>query len=202
MPPAPQAVAPRQSALFARWLGSSVLVLEKAPQPGGTARKAAFWYWVPNNQPMRDPGLEDPKPDCLRYMARLARPQRYDPDSPHFGLTEWEYASLRGHLRQRLAGHRAAGRARRGRDQDRAPVQRVVRDAGGWSAWRRPPRRPGPRRPGPPHPRPVRGRQLRRLRLAQAYWAGGATLGPILALAHRAASAAHAERVAGPQPVS
>jgi hypothetical protein len=37
---------------------------------------------------------------------------------------------------------------------------------------------------------------------AQAYWAGGATLGPILALAHRAARAAHAERVAAPQPVS
>jgi 3-oxosteroid 1-dehydrogenase len=37
---------------------------------------------------------------------------------------------------------------------------------------------------------------------AQAYWAGGATLGPILALAHRAATAAHAERVAEPQSVS
>ena len=37
---------------------------------------------------------------------------------------------------------------------------------------------------------------------ARAYWAGGATLGPILALAHRAARAAHAERVAEPQPVS
>jgi predicted oxidoreductase len=36
----------------------------------------------------------------------------------------------------------------------------------------------------------------------RAYWAGGATLGPILALAHRAARAAHAERVAEPQPVS
>ena len=37
---------------------------------------------------------------------------------------------------------------------------------------------------------------------AQAYWAGGATLGPILALAHRAATAADTERVAAPQPVS
>jgi hypothetical protein len=37
---------------------------------------------------------------------------------------------------------------------------------------------------------------------AQAYWAGGATLGPILALAHRAATAADAERVAEPQPTS
>ncbi|HEV2895157.1 MAG TPA: FAD-dependent oxidoreductase, partial [Actinomycetota bacterium] len=80
------------TALFARWLGNRVLVLEKAPQLGGTAAKAAFWYWVPNNQPMRELGLEDPKDDCLRYMARLARPQRYHPDAPRFGLTEWEYA--------------------------------------------------------------------------------------------------------------
>ncbi len=80
------------TALFARWLGDSVLVLEKAPQLGGTARKAAFWYWVPNNKPMRDLGLEDSKRDCLRYMARLARPQRYDPEAPLFGLTQWEYS--------------------------------------------------------------------------------------------------------------
>ena len=31
---------------------------------------------------------------------------------------------------------------------------------------------------------------------AQAYWAGGATLGPIIAFAHRAATAAHAEQPA------
>jgi 3-oxosteroid 1-dehydrogenase len=80
------------TALFARWLGDHVLVLEKAPELGGTARKAAFWYWVPNNRPMRELGLEDPKDDCLRYMARLARPHRYRPDAPRFGLTEWEYA--------------------------------------------------------------------------------------------------------------
>jgi predicted oxidoreductase len=47
------------TALFTRWLGNRVLVLEKAPELGGTARKAAFWYWVPNNQPMRELGLED-----------------------------------------------------------------------------------------------------------------------------------------------
>ena len=80
------------TALFARWLGNRVVVLEKAPELGGTARKAAFWYWVPNNRPMRELGLEDPKEDCLRYVARLARPHRYRPDAPRFGLTEWEYA--------------------------------------------------------------------------------------------------------------
>ncbi|HEX5349193.1 MAG TPA: FAD-dependent oxidoreductase [Pseudonocardiaceae bacterium] len=79
------------SALFSRWLGNEVILLEKAPELGGTARKAAFWYWVPNNEPMRALGIKDEEEDCLRYMARLSRPQAYDPDSPTFGLSQWEY---------------------------------------------------------------------------------------------------------------
>src|SRR6185295_8504608 len=67
------------SALFARWQGCSVLLLEKARELGGTARKAAFWYWVPNNAAMRASGMADPRADCLRYMARLSRPESYDP---------------------------------------------------------------------------------------------------------------------------
>lgn len=31
------------TALFSRWLGDEVILLEKADQVGGTARKAAFW---------------------------------------------------------------------------------------------------------------------------------------------------------------
>jgi 3-oxosteroid 1-dehydrogenase len=30
------------AALFSRWLGNEVILLEKAPELGGTARKAAF----------------------------------------------------------------------------------------------------------------------------------------------------------------
>lgn len=80
------------SALISRWLGNSVVILEKAAAPGGTTQKAAFWYWVPNNEPMRAMGLTDPKPDFLRYVARLSQPQRYDPQDPQLGLTAWEYA--------------------------------------------------------------------------------------------------------------
>jgi predicted oxidoreductase len=83
------------SALFARWLGNEVVLLEKAPQLGGTALKAAFWYWVPNNEPMRAMGVEDREEDCLRYMARLSRPHQYDPDSPTLGLSQWEYEQCR-----------------------------------------------------------------------------------------------------------
>ena len=32
------------TSLFSRWLGNTVLLLEKAPGLGGTTRKAAFWY--------------------------------------------------------------------------------------------------------------------------------------------------------------
>jgi 3-oxosteroid 1-dehydrogenase len=80
------------TALFARWQGDDVVLLEKAPELGGTAKKAAFWYWVPNNEPMRAAGLTDDKDDFLRYVARLSRPTRYDPTSPTLGLTDWEYA--------------------------------------------------------------------------------------------------------------
>jgi 3-oxosteroid 1-dehydrogenase len=83
------------AALFARWLGDDVILLEKAPELGGTARKAAFWYWVPNNRPMREAGIEDPEEDFLRYTARLSRPQQYDPSSPTLGLSAWEHAQIR-----------------------------------------------------------------------------------------------------------
>ncbi len=79
------------SACFTAWLGNKVLVLEKADKIGGTILKAAFWYWVPNNEPMKAMGLKDRKEDCLRYMARLSHPETYDPKHPRYGMTEWEY---------------------------------------------------------------------------------------------------------------
>lgn len=80
------------SALFSRWLGNSVMVLEKAASVGGTAAKAAFWYWVPNNAAMRAAGITDSKPDFLRYVARLSRPETFDPEAPKFGMSDWEHA--------------------------------------------------------------------------------------------------------------
>jgi len=79
------------AACFSAWLDNKVLVLEKSPELGGTTKKAAFWYWVPNNEPMRAMGLVDKKDDCLRYMARLSRPEVYDPGHPRFGMSQWEY---------------------------------------------------------------------------------------------------------------
>jgi hypothetical protein len=83
------------ASLFSRWLGNEVILLEKAPVLGGTANKAAFWYWVPNNAQMQGLGIDDPEQDFLRYCARLAAPERYDPSSPTLGLAQWEYDACR-----------------------------------------------------------------------------------------------------------
>jgi 3-oxosteroid 1-dehydrogenase len=85
-------VAGLATALLSRWQGNDVLVLEKAGRLGGTTRKAAFWYWVPNNAAMRAAGTKDPKKDCIAYMARLSRPEVYDPKAPKFGVPAWDYA--------------------------------------------------------------------------------------------------------------
>ncbi|MFL6189988.1 MAG: FAD-binding protein [Actinomycetes bacterium] len=201
------------TALFARWLGNRVLVLEKAPELGGTARKAAFWYWVPNNQPMRELGLEDPRDDCLRYMARLARPHRYRPDAPRFGLTEWEYAVCEAIYdgaspATELLAERGALPYRHCAPvpdywcelpEDKVPT-------GGTLDTKAGPKATPDGQVLDDQDRPIPGLygvgNCVASASAQAYWAGGATLGPILALAHRAARAAHAERVAEPQPVS
>jgi 3-oxosteroid 1-dehydrogenase len=79
------------SALFSRWHGNSVMLLEKAATLGGTSFKAAYWYWVPNNEGMKAAGIEDSKPDFLRYVARLSTPQTFDLNHPRYGLSEWEY---------------------------------------------------------------------------------------------------------------
>lgn len=80
------------AALFSRWQGNEVTLLEKAPQLGGTANKAAFWYWVPNNAAMRAAGVADSQEAFVKYVARLSRPLSYDPDSPTYGQSPDEYA--------------------------------------------------------------------------------------------------------------
>jgi len=79
------------SALFNAWNGEQVILLEKAPEVGGTTIKAAFIYWVPNNGPLRESGQVDDEADFLRYAARISRPEKYDPNSPTLGQTQWEY---------------------------------------------------------------------------------------------------------------
>jgi succinate dehydrogenase/fumarate reductase flavoprotein subunit len=79
------------TALHAHELGAKVVVLEKASQIGGSARKAVAGMWVPNNRFMQAAGVADRKADALVYMARMARPLLFDRSDPFLGLAQWEY---------------------------------------------------------------------------------------------------------------
>ncbi len=74
--------------------GAKVVVVEKSPAWGGTTAKSGGWYWIPNNSLMRKAGLEDPREDAIRYMARLAYPTKYMAGGPTLGLSQLEYNLL------------------------------------------------------------------------------------------------------------
>src|SRR6059058_4332343 len=75
------------AALNAAAHGANVVILEKATEPGGTMKKSAAWYWIPNNTSMRDDGLVDERDDFVRYCARLARPHAFDASADDYGLS-------------------------------------------------------------------------------------------------------------------
>ena len=82
------------AATTAHNLGSSVVMLEKATTVGGTTAKSGGVYWIPNNSIMTGAGVEDPKDDAIRYMARVAYPQLYSADDAHYGLSDDTYGLL------------------------------------------------------------------------------------------------------------
>lgn len=79
------------AAVMAGEAGNDVLLLEKAGDPGGTTAKSGGGYWIPNNPAMQEMGLEDPRDDALKYMARYSYPKLYNPDDPQLGLPQNEY---------------------------------------------------------------------------------------------------------------
>src|SRR4051812_6083352 len=82
------------TALTAAAHESDTLLLERADELGGTTRKSAAYFWIPNNRFMRAAGINDPRPQALEYMARLSRPDTYRPDHATLGLPKWEYEAL------------------------------------------------------------------------------------------------------------
>lgn len=82
------------AAITANQNGDKVLVVEKAPIAGGTAMKSAGVLWIPNNFTLKAKGIEDSKPDCLRYMARFSYPERCNPRDAYLGVTKGEYQLL------------------------------------------------------------------------------------------------------------
>lgn len=79
------------AAVTARQAGAEVIMLERAESLGGTTELSGNEYWIPNNSKMRAAGKTDPREDALKYMARLAYPQLYDPDLPNLGLEQINY---------------------------------------------------------------------------------------------------------------
>ncbi len=82
------------AAVFARLAGAAVLMVEKADYYGGTTAKSQGGYWIPNNSLMRERGIADPRDAALRYMARLAHPESYDPQQPALGLAARDFALI------------------------------------------------------------------------------------------------------------
>ncbi|MCU1461854.1 MAG: fumarate reductase/succinate dehydrogenase flavoprotein domain protein [Acidimicrobiales bacterium] len=74
--------------------GSRVVVLEKAADPGGTTAKSSGAYWVPNNSFLRQRGIDDPRDDAVKLMARISYPFMYDPEAPRLGLPERAFRLL------------------------------------------------------------------------------------------------------------
>lgn len=104
--------AASSAALFAHEAGARVLMLEKAARAGGTTARSAGGIWIPNNSLMRDMGLEDPREDCLRFMARVAHPALYNARDIRLGLPQNEYdllAAFYDHAAPMLEALRAMG---------------------------------------------------------------------------------------------
>ena len=113
------------AAVFARQAGAAVLMVEKADYYGGTTAKSQGGYWIPNNSLMRGRGLADPRDAALRYMARLAHPESYDPAAADAGSGGARLRADRDLLRPRGAGGRARWTPRRAAHRRSSPAARA-----------------------------------------------------------------------------
>ena len=74
------------AALIAQENGDSVVMLEKAPIPGGTSAKSAGVLWIPNHFVLRARGIDDKREDCVRFMARFSYPEKFNASLPDLGI--------------------------------------------------------------------------------------------------------------------
>jgi 3-oxosteroid 1-dehydrogenase len=82
------------AAIAARHLGAKVAILEKGTYVGGTTLVSGGVSWIPNNSVMRARGLEDPRKDAIKYMAKYSWPHLYNPDDEKLGLTDHDFAMI------------------------------------------------------------------------------------------------------------
>ena len=80
------------TACFSAWLGNKVLLLEKAPELGGTTTEGRVLVLGAQQRADEGDGASRTREeDCLRYMARLRGPRSMTRPIPRFGMSEWEY---------------------------------------------------------------------------------------------------------------
>lgn len=79
------------TAITAKSRGAEVIMVEKAAIHGGTTLRSGGGFWIPNNRFQKEKGIQDPKDDAIKYMARYSFPHLYNPDDPRLGLPENEY---------------------------------------------------------------------------------------------------------------
>ena len=84
-------IAGTAAALGAASKGASVIMLEKMPFKGGTTAKSGGVFWIPNNPWLQSEGIKDERKDAMRYMVRLAHPQRYVASDEHLGISKNEF---------------------------------------------------------------------------------------------------------------
>ena len=102
------------TALFARWLGNSVLLLEKAPRARRDRRQGRLLV-LGAQQPAdaRARAWRTPRTTACATWPGCRGRSATTPTRPRFGLTEWEYAMCEAIYDSASPGHRAAGRAGR-----------------------------------------------------------------------------------------
>ena len=82
------------SAITAKSLGNDTVILEKGTYVGGTTLVSGGGMYTPNSRQMAEAGLEDPKEDRLKYMARFSWPHLFNPDDPQLGLGDHDWTMI------------------------------------------------------------------------------------------------------------
>lgn len=82
------------AAITAKSQGADVVMYEKGAYVGGTTLASGGGGWFPNNVTMQRDGIEDPKEDVVKYMARYSYPHLYNPNSDTLGLPAEVFENL------------------------------------------------------------------------------------------------------------
>src|SRR4051794_29307017 len=82
------------AAITARALGSDVVVLEKGGYVGGTTLASGGGMFIPNSKQMQEAGVDDPRDEALKYMARYSWPHLYNPEDETLGLPADDYEKV------------------------------------------------------------------------------------------------------------